>query len=420
MNFINECLIYLKIFILIFTILSTSKMKKQDKKEPKNFFNNNDEDKEDIKEKKDEIDYNNNNFNMNDMEIPKTEDPNAIENKKKQDLEDLKRYNKLSDVPKDINDPLIEKERNTILEKYYSDTKKRNIIIFFDMQFPFGNQIAAFNKMIFYCEIIRCKKIIILEDNKMYIKRSLYDKKYNINIEIGNFDNIPEGVDYISTISPNFYYDFYDLKIENRLDIIKNEVVNNLPKVKINKTDLIIHFRSSDIFQHKNDFEHAPDYAQPPLCFYEKILNNFNFSKIYIISVDDVYNPVIKKLKNKYPNLIYKENPLEIDLSYLVRGYNIVGSISSFLISSIKLNDNLKFLWEYDRYPMCSKIYHAHHSIFNFKRKFSIYLMEPSDIYKNKMIIWKDSDEQIEIMMNDKCPNDFKLVPPNINNNKNI
>ena len=420
MNFINECLLYLKIFILIFTILSTSKMKKQDKKEPKNFFNNDDEDKEDTKEKKDEIHDNNNNFIMSDMEIPKTEDPNAIENKKKQDLEDLERYNKLSDVPKDINDPLIEKERNTILEKYYSDTKKRNIIIFFDMQFPFGNQIAAFNKMIFYCEIIRCKKIIILEDNKMYIKRSLYDKKYNINIEIGNFDNIPEGADYISTISPNFYYDFYDLKIENRLDIIKNEVVNNLPKVKINKTDLIIHFRSSDIFQHKNDFEHAPDYAQPPLCFYEKILNNFNFSKIYIISVDDVYNPVIKKLKNKYPNLIYKENPLEIDLSYLVRGYNIVGSISSFLISSIKLNDNLKFLWEYDRYPMCSKIYHAHHSIFNFKRKFSIYLMEPSDIYKNKMIIWKDSDEQIEIMMNDKCPNDFKLVPPNINNNKNI
>ena len=111
---------------------------------------------------------------------------------------------------------------------------------------------------------------------------------------------------------------------------------------------------------------------------------------------------------------------MEIDLSYIVRGYNIVGSISSFLIESIKLNDNLKFLWEYDRYPMCSKLFNSHYSIFNFNRKFSVYLMEPSDIYKNKMIIWKDSDEQIEIMMNDKCPNDFKLVLPNINNNKNI
>ena len=40
--------------------------------------------------------------------------------------------------------------------------------------------------------------------------------------------------------------------------------------------------------------------------------------------------------------------------------------------------------------------------------------MEPSEIYKTKMVIWKDSDEQIQIMLNDKCPNDFKIVPPNI------
>ena len=53
---------------------------------------------------------------------------------------------------------------------------------------------------------------------------------------------------------------------------------------------------------------------------------------------------------------------MKIDLSYITRGYNIVASISSFLIESIKLNDNLKFLWEYDRYPLKSKIYHSHYS----------------------------------------------------------
>ena len=105
---------------------------------------------------------------------------------------------------------------------------------------------------------------------------------------------------------------------------------------------------------------------------------------------------------------------MEIDISYLVRGFNIVGSISSFLISSIKLNDNLKFLWEYDRYPMCSKMYHSHHSIFNIKRNYTTYLMEPSEIYKDKMIVWKGSDDQIKIMLNDTCPYDFKIVPPNI------
>ena len=415
MNNVEKCFRYLKFFILIYTILISLKMKKQKKKE-NSIFPNNDEDKEeDKKNSSDEINNNINDFNnVNNIEKPETEAPNAIKIKKEQDLKDLERYNKLSDVPKNRSDPLIMKERNTLLSNYYRDINKRDMIIFFDMGFPFGNQIAAFNKMIFYCEILGCKKIIILEDNKMFINHTLYDKDYNMKIEIGNYDNISPNVDLITAISPNFFYDFYNLKIENRLDIIKNEIVNNLPKVEINKNDLIIHFRSSDIFQHKDDFNHAPDYAQPPLCFYEKILNNNNFSKIYIISVDDIYNPLIKKLKNKYPELIYKENPLEIDLSYLVRGYNIVGSISSFLISSIKLNDNLKFLWEYDRYPMCSKLFHSHYSIFNFKRKFSVYLMEPSDIYKNKMIIWEDSDEQIEIMFNDTCPNDFKLVPPNI------
>ena len=246
----------------------------------------------------------------------------------------------------------------------------------------------------------------------MYINHTLYDKDYNITIEIRN--NAVPFVKWLSCISPNFFYDFYSLKVENRLDIVKNEIINNLPKIELNKKDLIIHFRSSDVFQHINDPEHAPDYAQPPLCFYEKILNNYNFDKIYIISEDNIYNPIIKVLQNKYPKIIYNKNTLEIDLSYLVRGYNIVASISSLLISSIKLNDNLNFLWEYDRYPLKSKLFHSHHSIINIKRKFNIYLMEPSEIYKTKMVIWKDSDEQIQIMLNDKCPNDFKIVPPNI------
>ena len=89
------------------------------------------------------------------------------------------------------------------------------------MNFPFGNQIAAFNKMIFYCEIIGCKKIIIFKDNKMFINHTLYDKDYNMSIEIENFNNISPNKDSITTISPYFFYDFYNLKIENRLDIIK-------------------------------------------------------------------------------------------------------------------------------------------------------------------------------------------------------
>jgi hypothetical protein len=334
-----------------------------------------------------------------------------IENRKKKEKEDIERYNKLLDMPKNPEDPLIKKERETILENYYRDTNKTDMIIYFDMAFPFGNQIAAVNKMIFYCEIIHCKKLILPVENRIYIKHTLLDKEYNLQIEVG----MPEffGVDFIGDISPEFFYDFYNLKIENRISIFKNEIINNLPKVNVSQNDLIIHVRSGDIFQHKGETDYAPDYSQPPLCFYQKILEQFKFSDIYIIAEDNIFNPVIKELKKKYPKIKYNQNSLEIDISYLIYGYNIVGSISSFLISSIKLNDNIKFLWEYDRYPMCSKIFHFHHSIFNIPRNYTIYQMPPSETYKNKMIVWKCSDEQINIMLNDKCPYNFKIIEPN-------
>ena len=344
----------------------------------------------------------NNNISQNEIE--------EIENRKKKEKEDIERYNKLLDMPKNPEDPLIIKERETILEDYYRDTNKTDMIIYFDMTFPFGNQIAAVNKMIFYCEIIHCKKLILPVENRIYIKHTLLDKEYNLQIEVAQE---PFQADLITDISFEFFYVFYNLKIENRIGILKNEIVNNLPKVNVNKNDLIIHIRSGDIFQHKGETDYAPDYSQPPLCFYQKILEQFKFSDIYIIAEDNTFNPVIEELKKKYPKIKYNQNSLEIDLSYLIYGYNIVGSISSFLISSIKLNDNIKFFWEYDRYPMCSKIYHFHHSIFNIQRKYTIYQMPPSQTYKYKMIVWKCSDEQINIMLNDKCPYNFKIIKPN-------
>ena len=344
----------------------------------------------------------NNNISQNEIE--------EIINRTKKEKEDIERYNKLLDMPKNPEDPLIKKERETILENYYRDTNKTDMIIYFDMTFPFGNQIAAVNKMIFYCEIIHCKKLILPVENRIYINHTLLDKEYNLQIEVAqeSFQG-----DLITDISFEFFYVFYNLKIENRIGILKNEIVNNLPKVNVNKNDLIIHIRSGDIFQHKGETDYAPDYSQPPLCFYQKILEQFKFSDIYIIAEDNIFNPVIEELRKKYPKIKYNQNSLEIDLSYLIYGYNIVGSISSFLISSIKLNDNIKFFWEYDRYPMCSKIYHFHHSIFNIQRNYTIYQMPPSETYKYRMIVWKCSDEQINIMLNDKCPYNFKIIKPN-------
>lgn len=125
---------------------------------------------------------------------------------------------------------------------------------------------------------------------------------------------------------------------------MKNIIIRNIPKIINNKKDLYVYIRSGDIFIFP---EHH--YSQAPLCFYQKILNTrlnyYKFRKIYLIA-EDKNNPVIQKLLYQYPNIIYNQNSLKIDIVYLVYAYYIVGGkISTFLGNILYLNDNLLIIW---------------------------------------------------------------------------
>ena len=345
----------------------------------------------------------------------------TLNERKIKEKEDYNNFLKYKDRPKDPNDPLIQKEKSDILKKFESNIRQKinpyNLSIYLDRKFNFGNQLTVLNKLIFYCEIIRCKKIILEKDNNVYIKNTIYDKEYDLKIEVSEGDDITnyfteKGFYYMTFLDNFFYYTTYNLRLENRFSIFKDEILKNLPKTVTNINDLYIHMRGSDIFEN-SDPEYAPDYAQPPLCFYQKVIESRKFRKIYIISIDK-QNPVINELIKNNKKIIYKQNKLEKDIAALAFAYNIVGSISSFLISIIKLNNNLKYLWEYDRYPTSLGIPHLHHSLYNFKRKYTLFKMEPSDIYKNEMIIWQNTNDQIQIMLNDTCPHNFTTVNPNL------
>ena len=161
------------------------------------------------------------------------------------------------------------------------------------------------------------------------------------------------------------------------------------------------------------DSNYAPKYAQPPLCFYKKVIDTNKFENIYIIAEDN-YNPIINKLTEEYNNTKYIRNSKEKDIAFLAYAYNVVGSISSFYVTAIKLNKNLINVYEYDIYPITIKIIHLHHILYKYKRNYNIYEMFPSEEYKEKMKIWEFSGQQIELMMKDNCTNDFILFKPNI------
>ena len=418
----------------------------------------------------------------------------------KDELKFYETFLKLKKMPNNLNDSIIEKEKNDIFSKI-SENVGMDITsldeVYFNTEFRFGNELIIINKLIFFCEIIGVKKIIINKDNNLYLNHTIHDQKFNLTIEINNEvnnnniindnnyndnninnndnindnnindnnindnnindinnnDNINDNnindnnindnnnndnnnennfIDYHNfnpgdidsplynsenshtNYFPNIFYWFFNLRIENRLDVIKNEILKNLPKVKVSNKDLYIHIRGGDVFQKEaTNRDYCPSYAQYPLCFYNKIIDYYKFKKIFIIS-EDKLNPVVNKLLNKYSNVIYQNNTLEKDISYLAHAYNIVGSVSSFITSIIKLNDNLRYFWEYDIYQMEHKLYHLHHSLYDYPRKYTIFRMEPSERYKKDMYKWVRSKYQINIMLNEKCQNNFTIISPNI------
>ena len=271
----------------------------------------------------------------------------------------------------------------------------------------FGNFYIAINNAIIYCELLGCKKIIVGFSNKIFINNKIFCKKNNISIEPNQMINITDKNLLILNQRFFFYYNFKYFKNVNRLEFLKNQLLNNLPKVITHPDDLYIYIRGGDIFKkYKNSIKRYP---QPPLCFYMKILNEFKFRKAIIIS-EDKLNPIISILLNKYSYLTYRKNNLKLDISFLSNSYNIAAGKSSFLVTIIKFNKKIKFLWEYDYYKLSERYLHLHYSVYKFSYHYTIYKLNSSKKYRRIMYPWHNSLKQRKIMLKVKCKNNFDII----------
>ena len=286
---------------------------------------------------------------------------------------------------------------NIILYKNLSKINE----IFLVSHCRFGNCIIYLNHYICLCEVLGCK-LILLDENDFWFIRNNVTLENNITIKVGNkreFTEFAKGKIYFDNI--------FNIKLEIKILSLKEEIMKNIPKIIISKKNLYIHIRSDDIFKPKQKFRF---YIQPPLCFYLNILKYFEFQNIYIIS-SDKGNPNINKLINYYPNILFKINDIKKDISILLNAYNLVGSISSFFTSILQLNYNINFLWDYNIYDMRFKNFIFHYDIYKYPNKrFIIYRMERSNIYRNVMQKWTNSKRQIKLMIKDKCINNFSII----------
>ena len=397
LNLILICLIICIIIVMIITIIYRGKFKSKNNKE--NEPNNDDKiiyKGEKISRTKLITDF-----------LSRVSDDERIIGREKQ------RFLNYSFLPEYTDD-----QRYYIKNKFmnmFSIIKNKTIntieTFFITYNIPFGNNIITLNNALFYCEVIGCNKIILKKynvDRKWLIKDPIYIEKLNITITLGKkVDCNDDKILCIRTATWDPYFPIF-IKPQIRIQYIKDELVRNLPVVHTEPDDLYIHLRGGNIFFSRP----CSVYAQPPLCFYEKIINNNKFNNIYIISMDK-NNIVLDALIGKYNKIVYKKNNYEYDIALLINAFNIVTSVSSFVISSIKFNNNLKNLWEYDINRLSEKFLFLHHHLYKFDIKYKIYTMKPSDIYAQKMFSWTRSESQLKLMLEDNCPYDFVLTKPN-------
>ena len=251
-----------------------------------------------------------------------------------------------------------------------------------------GNALLMLNNLINICEQIKCKNIVTPEGLQDIIKKPIFYDKYNITIFPNNYNEKLQ-IDINLSTNSLFYFHYKERINYMRLGIIREELFRNIPKINISSNDLYIHIRSGDIFI--NDIN--PKYPQPPLCFYQKIINENKFANIFILSNGNE-NPVIRELLKLYPKITFIEDSVINDISKIVNAYNLVLSRSTFVSTLITFNTNVERIY----------IYEISYNIFKTNNYTKIYKMLSSPNYKKIMKgRWQNTKEQLNLMIVENC-----------------
>ena len=219
------------------------------------------------------------------------------------------------------------------------------------------------------------KKFIDLDKNDLNTnknnKKKVFNDKFFSRIEICKKYNLAETI-------------FENNKI-NMCEIIRSLfILTENEKLDITDNDLIIHIRSGDVY---NSNPH-PGWVQPPLSFYENVIKERQWTRIYIICEDNK-TPIIKPLLNKYDNIIFKIQPLQKDINYIIQSKNICFGMGSFIPALLLLNNNLNTIY----YPKYCYRYIIDLNSYKEKKEYELL----NYIKKGE---WKNTNEQIDIMLN--------------------
>jgi len=301
------------------------------------------------------------------------------------------------------------------------DKKFTNIdAIFFGKKMNLGNGLFTINNYLYICEIFNCKDFYLSQEFYPFINKTIFNPEFGIRIIPYNEDekNLCEDNNTytILCITNEFTYDkaidmfrasnfFYPV----RNYIFKDELLSYMKIIDAKEDDLYINIRSGeDVFRNKG---YSPgSYTQPPLCFYQTIIDNFNFNNIYLIA-NGKENPVVEELLKLYKNIQYFHGSFEEDAAMILSAKNLALPVSSFPVELIKFSDNLKNLFEFDLIIDEDKRFWHFTDRHLRPLKFNRFIMKPTKEYLDVMVPWRQKKEQFDQMIHEKCNKKFNIIP---------
>jgi hypothetical protein len=107
--------------------------------------------------------------------------------------------------------------------------------------------------------------------------------------------------------------------------------------ISLSPRELVIHLRGGDVFSGRS----PRSYGQPPLGFYQAVLDHQRWSKIFIVHEDSL-NPVLEPLirecqKQRIPVVSISQHLIE-DLKFLLQAVSIVAGRGTFIPSVVGLS----------------------------------------------------------------------------------
>ena len=153
-----------------------------------------------------------------------------------------KKFLVLKEKPSNKFDPIFIKEKemflNMISKKNARKVSDINTIIFSD-KCKFGNCLIFISRLIFFCEFVECKRIILNKNIYWFLKKKIVYQKFNMTIEVDDMTEYYNNSSFLY-VGKDIYYDFFYIRPESRINIIKEEILSNIPKVNIHQNDLYI------------------------------------------------------------------------------------------------------------------------------------------------------------------------------------